>query len=213
MGRPVGTSRAGVGPFTGTLVTRGRQGLRELDMLDRALYKTIATVPTPSLDVALARLSNAANHSKLWLALAGMLATLGGERGRRAALVGVVSVGISSTITNALGKWLLRRRRPDRTGAAVPQTRWVNMPTSLSFPSGHSASAFAFATGVGSAIPPLSLPLHMAAAAVAYSRVHAGVHFPGDTIAGALLGSATAAAVSRATRGQPTGAVQPPRSE
>ena len=72
------------------------------------------------------------------------------------------------------------------------------MPTSRSFPSGHSASAFAFASAVGSALPPLSLPLHVAAAAVAYSRVHSGVHYPGDTIAGALLGTAAAAIVRSA---------------
>jgi undecaprenyl-diphosphatase len=72
------------------------------------------------------------------------------------------------------------------------------MPTSKSFPSGHSASAFAFASAVGSALPPLSLPLHLVAAAVAYSRVHTGVHYPGDTVAGALLGTATAAVVRQA---------------
>jgi len=51
---------------------------------------------------------------------------------------------------------------------------------------------------VGSILPPLSLPLHLAAAAVAYSRVHTGVHYPGDTIAGALLGTAAATVVRRA---------------
>jgi undecaprenyl-diphosphatase len=72
------------------------------------------------------------------------------------------------------------------------------MPRSLSFPSGHAASAFAFATAVGSVIPPLSVPLHLAAVAVAYSRVHSGVHYPGDTIAGALIGTTAAHVVRRA---------------
>ncbi len=200
MGRRGGTSQASVDRLTPAPFALGRRAVRELDTLDRALYKTVATVQTPSLDVALARLSGAANHSKLWLALAGTLAAVGGERGRRAALLGVASVGATSLITNTLVKWLLRRRRPDRAGAAVPPERWVSMPTSGSFPSGHSASAFAFAASVGSAIPPLSLPLHLAAATVAYSRVHTGVHYPGDTIAGALLGTATAATVGWAIR-------------
>jgi membrane-associated phospholipid phosphatase len=101
----------------------------------------------------------------------------------------------------------LPRRRPDRSAAAVPPDRWVRMPTSLSFPSGHSASAFAFATAVGAAVPPLSLPVHALAAAVAYSRVHTGVHYPGDAIAGALLGTAAAAAVRHTAlrRGAPDG--------
>ena len=55
------------------------------------------------------------------------------------------------------------------------------MPHSLSFPSGHSASAFAFATTVGHMVP-VSPPAYAlrAAALVAYSRVHTGVHYPGD---------------------------------
>jgi undecaprenyl-diphosphatase len=191
---------AAVDRLTEAIAARASQGVRELDTLDRAIYATIATVRTPSLDWTLARLSHAADHSKLWLACAGALAAVGGERGRRAALVGVASVGVSSVINNAVVKWLLPRRRPDRTAAAVPQERWVHMPTSRSFPSGHSASAFAFATAVGSALPALSLPLHLAATAVAYSRVHTGVHFPGDTIAGALLGTTAASAVRWAAR-------------
>ena len=172
--------------------------VHELDALDQAVYEAIAAVPTPSLDRMLARLSDAADHSKLWLTSAGVLAVVGGPSGRRAAGVGLASVGISSLISNLGVKWLVRRRRPDRAGAIVPEERWVHMPASRSFPSGHSASAFAFASAVGNALPPLSLPLHLAAAAVAYSRVHTGVHYPGDTIAGALIGTTSAALVRQA---------------
>jgi membrane-associated phospholipid phosphatase len=167
--------------------------VRELDALDQAVYEAIAAVPTPSLDRVFARLSDAADHSKLWLASAGLLATVGGQRGRQAAAVGLASVGVSSFVSNVGVKWLVRRRRPDRAGAIVPEERWVHMPTSRSFPSGHSASAFAFASAVGAVMPALSLPLHLAATAVAYSRVHTGVHYPGDAIAGALIGTTSAA--------------------
>jgi undecaprenyl-diphosphatase len=200
MVKPAGASRGRADHLTPARSALGCRSLRDLDTLDRSLYKTIATVQTPSLDLALARVSSAANHSKLWLAFAGALATVGGDRGRRAALLGVASVGVTSMVNNTLVKWMLRRRRPDRIGAEVPLERWVPMPRSRSFPSGHSASAFAFAAAVGSAIPPLSLPLHLSAAIVAYSRVHTGVHYPGDTIAGALIGTATATTVGRATR-------------
>lgn len=188
------------GQHTAAPARRG-QGLRELGLLDRAVYEAVAVVPTPSLDRTLARLSDAANHSKLWLAGAAVLAVAGGARGRRAALSGAVAIGVCSAVNNVLFKQLLPRRRPDREGSTVPQARWVRMPTSGSFPSGHSASAFAFASAVGVAIPPLSLPLHLVAAAVAYSRVHTGVHYPGDTIAGALLGTATAALIRRCLPG------------
>ena len=72
----------------------------------------------------------------------------------------------------------------------MPDARHVPMPTSTSFPSGHSASAFAFAAAVGGSIPVLGAPLRGAAAAVAYSRVHTGVHYPGDVIVGSVIGAA-----------------------
>jgi undecaprenyl-diphosphatase len=70
------------------------------------------------------------------------------------------------------------------------------MPTSASFPSGHSASAFAFASATGRDLPWLAPALHLLAGAVAYSRVHTGVHYPGDTVIGALIGASTAYAVT-----------------
>ncbi len=70
------------------------------------------------------------------------------------------------------------------------------MPTSTSFPSGHAASAFAFATAVSRDFPWLAVALQFAAGAVAYSRVHTGVHYHGDTVAGALIGASTGQAVS-----------------
>jgi undecaprenyl-diphosphatase len=62
------------------------------------------------------------------------------------------------------------------------------MPTSFSFPSGHSASAFAFATGVANQLPPVAAPLYGLAGVVAYSRVHTGVHYPGDIVVGGTAG-------------------------
>src|ERR1039457_3770340 len=59
--------------------------LRELGAVARAIYGAVASTPTPSLDVPLRRLSNAANNSRLWLAIAAGLAVAGGRTGRRAA--------------------------------------------------------------------------------------------------------------------------------
>ena len=161
----------------------------DLGRLDRAVYGVIADTPTPNLDVPLRELSSLANHSKIWLAIAGGLALFGGETGRQAALAGVVSIGAASLITNAAVKPLARRRRPDRKGEDVPDAREVPMPTSTSFPSGHSASAFAFASAVGKEIPVTGGPLRGLAGAVAYSRVHTGVHYPTDVIVGSIIGA------------------------
>ena len=83
----------------------------------------------------------------------------------------------SADHSNLAGKGLLRRARPNRAGVPVPAGRKVRMPGSTSFPSGHSASAFAFATAVGDELPLARLPLHALAAAITYSRVHTGAHY------------------------------------
>jgi membrane-associated phospholipid phosphatase len=100
------------------------------------------------------------------------------------------------------------RRRPDRDGLGVPQRRWVTMPSSTSFPSGHSASAAAFATAVGDLVPTLKTPLRGAASVVAFSRVYTGVHYPSDVLVGATVGAVlgrAASAVARRRRRPTTG--------
>lgn len=165
------------------------RALRELAEVDRAVYRAVATTPTPTLDGPLRTLTRAADHSKLWLASAAVLFVVGGRRGRRAALTGVASVAATSAIVNLPLKLAGARHRPDADEAGVPESRRVTMPASASFPSGHSASAAAFAAGVSSVLPALGAPLGVAAASVGYSRVHSGVHYPGDVVVGALVGA------------------------
>lgn len=168
----------------------------QLQALDAAVYAAIAATPTPGFDRLLGGLSRAADHSKVWFGAAAVLAAAGGPRGRLAAAGGLASLGITSTIVNAGLKPLGRRGRPDRAGAAVPITRHVSMPRSTSFPSGHAASAFAFSSGVAATLPAAGVPLHAVATLVAYSRVHTGVHYPADVIAGSVLGGAVAPVVA-----------------
>ena len=172
----------------------------ELAELDRALYRAVANSSTPSLDAGLRTLSKAANNSALWLGAAGIIALVGGNAGRRAAVDGVLAIAVASVAVNIGAKQLAARRRPDREGADVSEGRQVPMPASSSFPSGHSASAFAFAEGVSATLPSLGIPLRVAAASVAYSRVHTGVHYPGDVIAGALIGMSAAEATTWSMR-------------
>jgi membrane-associated phospholipid phosphatase len=164
----------------------------ELDRLDVAVYAAVAATPTPEMDAALRRLSLAANYSRLWLGCSALLAAFGGERGRRATQNGLAAIALSSGVVNVVLKPLGNRHRPDRDTHDVPVSRQVDMPSSTSWPSGHSASGFAFATGVGAAWPAMGIPLTLAASLVAYSRVHTGVHYPSDTIAGTVSGVALA---------------------
>jgi membrane-associated phospholipid phosphatase len=174
-----------------------RDWLLEADRADLAVYAAVARSDAPSLDRAMRGISEAANYSRLWFGAAALIALGDGDRGRRAALDGLMSIAVTSAVVNAAMKPLGRRRRPERGPLLA---RHVRMPRSRSFPSGHAASAFAFATGVGKTEPRLVLPLRALAALVAYSRVHTGVHFPGDVLVGALTGVSVAQVTLRARK-------------
>lgn len=169
-----------------------RAYLREAEKIDRAIYASVAGTSTPRLDVVMRQLSSAANYSRLSLACAAVLATTGGPRGRRAAASGLASAAITSAFVNLVLKYAGRRRRPDPRLRGISTARRVPMPKSPSFPSGHAASAMAFAAGAGRVSRATSLPLHTLAALVGYSRIHTGVHYPSDVVAGALTGAAIA---------------------
>jgi membrane-associated phospholipid phosphatase len=180
----------------GPVRQRAAERLRELGAVDRAIYAAVAATPTPSLDEPLRRLSNAANNSRLWLATAAGLSVVGGSAGRRAAVRGVVAIGVTSALVNLAVKSVWARQRPDRAGVGVPVRRNVRMPVSTSFPSGHAASGFAFAAAIGHDQPWLGLALRFVSATVAYSRVHTGVHYPGDVVVGSLIGEGVGQAVA-----------------
>ncbi|MCH9707889.1 MAG: phosphatase PAP2 family protein [Actinomycetia bacterium] len=180
--------------------TADRAVLRELDELDKGIYAAVAESHTPLLDEPIRRLSNSANFSKLWMAAAAGLAGAGGARGRRAAVTGLAAIGVTSAVVNQGFKRLYPRVRPDRDGREVPEARHVKMPESTSFPSGHSASGFAFATAVSSQLPVVGVPLYFLAGAVAYSRVHTGVHYPGDVVIGSLVGAGIGGIVASVAR-------------
>lgn len=171
--------------------------LSEAKAIDAAVYAAVAATDTPRLDVAMRTLSRTADHGKLWFGAAALLALAGGSGGRRAARTGLASLGLASGFANLVGKPLTTRRRPEREELEELATRHVPMPRTSSFPSGHTASAVAFATGAGRAQPALSAPLRALATLVGYSRVHTGVHYPADVLAGAFIGVTAAEIAAR----------------
>lgn len=166
-----------------------------MNHVDRAISRTISRLPPSPLDDAMKTLSTAANHSILWFAVAGLLAARRGAS-RKAALRGIVAIAGASATANAVLKPLLPRRRPAAPELHSYQTL-PNPPKSSSFPSGHAASAAAFATAVALESPRLGAALAPVAAAVAYSRVHVGVHWASDVAAGAAVGAGVAVATRR----------------
>lgn len=148
-----------------------------------------------TVDVALRLLTTAANHGKLWFGFAGAGFLLGGAY-RRAGLRGVGSLSVASFLANTVVKPLVGRRRPDLERVKLAR-RIHHRPWTSSFPSGHAASAAAFATGAALELPLAGIVVAPVAAAVAYSRVHVGVHYRSDVLVGAGVGVGAAFLVKK----------------
>ena len=171
------------------------EALRELGAVDRAVYQAVADTPTPELDAPVRRLSNAANYSRLWLAVGAAIAVLGGRRGRRAALEGAGDRGDLSggqsrhkTACPAAPPGSHRLRQvcgSPRTDAGIDllpvRPRRVGVRVRLR---GRQAPAGR------------QVPIRLLASGVAYSRVHTGVHYPGDVVIGSVLGAAAMVAAA-----------------
>jgi undecaprenyl-diphosphatase len=106
----------------------------------------------------------------------------------------VVAVALADWSATGIKALVDRPRPPLRY--PEPKTL-VPVPHDASFPSGHAATSFAAATMLSLAFPRFAPALLLLAAAVAFSRVYVGVHYPLDVIGGAALGALIAIALRR----------------
>ncbi|WP_371626929.1 phosphatase PAP2 family protein [Streptomyces sp. NBC_01116] len=196
-------------PATAPATARLRGWLQARDL---SVFRSVADRHWPGADPLLPKLSRSANHGLLWFGAAAGIAALGSSaRSRRAALRGVASLAVASATINTVGKGAVRRERP--IVDLVPVVRQLKrQPVTTSFPSGHAASAAAFATGVALESRGWGAVVAPVAVAVAASRVYTGVHYPSDVLAGAALGVGAAFALRGVvpTRGQLPAPGRPP---
>jgi membrane-associated phospholipid phosphatase len=100
------------------------------------------------------------------------------------------SAALASGITIML-KYSVNRDRPYVTYPDITKKSSAGSP---SFPSGHTSSAFSTATSLSLAYPKwyIIVPSYAWAGTVGYSRMHLGVHYPSDVLAGAVIGAGSA---------------------
>jgi len=101
----------------------------------------------------------------------------------------LIAFAISLT-TNTLLKNIIRRARPFEVLSGIEHT--VNPQDKFSFPSGHTASAFAAATVFAHFLPFSAVPSFGIAFLIGISRIYTGVHYPSDVVAGIVIGMLSA---------------------
>jgi undecaprenyl-diphosphatase len=161
--------------------------LKPLDALDANLFLHVNHLPhTRLLNSLFYGLTLAFNGGATWFVLMG-LAVL---RKRRAFHGMLWDAALPLTITTALVEYPIKayfkRRRPFIT--IIQAIVIGKKPGTWSFPSGHSAAAFAGAWLLNRQFRRGGIFRYMIAGMVAFSRIYLGDHYPGDVASGSLLG-------------------------
>lgn len=138
----------------------------------------------------------------LWTVLVLLALRFDREGGRRVALAVILAVGVHFLISEALLKHLVLAELPMRVrpylahpGEIVP----IGHPfVDSSFPSSHAASTAAVLTVFAHGYRRALVAAVSFVALMAFSRVHNGMHYPTDVLAGSLLGVAYGVVAVRA---------------
>ena len=143
------------------------------------------------LDKAMKLVSASGNYGIVWIAAAFSLIAMGGEK-RRAGLLMIASLMVEAC--NLIIKPSVKRVRPNDAHGLVIS---IDRPKDYSFPSGHTAAAFAAAYSLYLSNKRSGIWMLYSAAVMGFSRVYLLVHYPMDVVAGAAIGMLSAGFVHR----------------
>ena len=183
---------------------RGRRHLRDelfkrlgpLQAVDTFVFLQINQLPHWKLsDRFLTRLSWVMTSGTGWLLFLALATLVDRQRGWRATRVVAPALWLATaTVEHPIKKWFRRRRPFIYLIEAIIVGR---KPGSYSFPSGHSAAAFAGALLLAREYPASARGFFGLASLVAFSRIYLGVHYPGDVLSGSLVGMVLAKIYAR----------------
>ncbi|HWQ15451.1 MAG TPA: phosphatase PAP2 family protein [Roseiflexaceae bacterium] len=163
--------------------------------LDTRLFLAINHMPHPPLlNRAMYALTSLMNAGFGWVLLLVAAKLLRLRSARTAFYQALPPLWFATMSVEYPIKHYFRRRRPFYD--IVEAIAVGKKPGGYSFPSGHSAAAFAGAWLVTRVFPRLAPLWYLIAALVGFSRVYLGAHYPGDVLSGALAGT-TIAEVAR----------------
>ncbi len=168
---------------------------------DTALFKALNGHHAPLFD-RLFWVVSLIGSAKISVPIFTAIVLLWAPRPKRAALIAIAAAALlfNAFVDEGIKRDVDRPRPAEFFSAETPPHTFGRIPVGHSFPSGHTNNIFAVATLLVLFFGKKYGPVFLFAAAVAYSRVYLGAHFPSDTLAGACLGIFIALAVWSAAR-------------
>jgi len=156
------------------------------------LLRKINLERNTSLDAGFRKITNSITYTDIGTPV--ILFTVAAIRHDSVGKRKAVYVGSSLLLSAAISGIIKKTVKEPRPFVTYPEIQKLTKAGSESFPSGHTTDAFSLATSLSIAYPKwyVAVPAYTYASAIGYSRMHLGVHYPGDVLAGAIIGSGTA---------------------
>lgn len=155
-----------------------------MNSIELAILDAIQGLRSPALDFVMKYVTHLGDAGLLFIILTALL--LGFKKTRIYGAVCASALALDVLSVNIIIKPLVARARPFTLRPDL--LLLIAQPLDFSFPSGHTALAFAFASAIGAYSKKYQLWAYVLAGLIAFSRLYLYVHFPSDILVGAAIG-------------------------